>query len=57
MVALRSALADCHEMTPRGGSFSIELRFDNRILQDALGGNTRRTGFDRRLAVGVLPAR
>ena len=48
------ALADGHEIEPRGRSLSVQLRLNHQILQDALGGNTRRIALDRRLAMRHL---
>lgn len=48
------ALADGHDIEPGCRTFSIQLRLDNQILQNALGGSARRQGLDRRLAVQRL---
>jgi hypothetical protein len=50
------ALADGDEIEPGGRALPIQLRLHDQILQDALGGDARRIGLDRRLAVRRLPS-
>jgi hypothetical protein len=48
------ALADGHEIASRWSPLPIQLRFDDKVLQDALCGDARGIGFNRRLAVRRL---
>jgi hypothetical protein len=48
------ALDDSDEIEPRGESLPVQLRFNDQILQDTLGCDASRIGFDRRLAVRRL---
>src|SRR6266478_9753029 len=49
-----SAFADGDEIEPGCRAVRIKLRFDDKILQDAFGGDAGRIGFNRRFAVRRL---
>jgi len=47
-------LTDGHEIASPWSPLPIQLRFDDKVLQNAFGGDARRIGLDRRLAVRHL---
>jgi len=51
-----AAFADGDKIEPGGRAVRIQFRFDDKILQDAFGGDAGRIGLDRRFAVRRLAA-
>ena len=49
-----AALADGDEIKPGGRAVRIQFRLDDKVLQNALGGDAGRIGLNRRLAVRRL---